>query len=353
MLRIMYEKQEATVTAGGSSRKFALERGVKQGDPISALLFIAVMEAVFRVLKAKWGQLNNRRSGSYYGLVIDDPLDPLTNLRFADDILLVAASRGDIKKMIADLSNEASKYGLKVHMGKTKVLTNTALPRPTSIKCADNLVGVLAPEESERYLGRKLSISDYHTTEMKNRLASGWAAFFKFKVPLCNRKLCFKDRIKLFDSVVTPCVLYGCGAWTLTVADEQKLTTTRRRMIRWMVCTPRDSEESWVEYIRRATHICEQLVEKHGSCNWVRLQKTRKWKLAGKTASCIDGRWATRLLTWKPWFRTCARRRVGRPLKRWDDDIVALAGGDWPEVARDRLLWDALKEGYILQLGRT
>eukprot|EP00973_Karenia_brevis_P048701 6757970-Karenia_brevis.AAC.1 len=41
LLKILYDHQTATVMAGVESRAFPLERGVKQGDPISALLFIA------------------------------------------------------------------------------------------------------------------------------------------------------------------------------------------------------------------------------------------------------------------------------------------------------------------------
>ena len=81
---------------------FALERGVTQGDPISALLFICGMEAMFRTL-LRWSRLKRRKKRRYYGLVVDDPQDPLTNLRFADDVLLVASSSTDIAKMVADL----------------------------------------------------------------------------------------------------------------------------------------------------------------------------------------------------------------------------------------------------------
>ena len=56
--------------------------------------------------------------------IIDDVGEPLTNLRFADDIRLYASSRPDVKKMLAHVREEAAKYGLKMHMGKTKVLFN-------------------------------------------------------------------------------------------------------------------------------------------------------------------------------------------------------------------------------------
>ena len=100
LLKVLYNGQTATVMAGCRSRKFSLQRGVKQGDPISALLFIAVMEAVFGRLKSKWQGLNAARKWQYYGFVIDDPSEPLTNLRFADDVLMFSRSRADMVKMI-------------------------------------------------------------------------------------------------------------------------------------------------------------------------------------------------------------------------------------------------------------
>ena len=47
LLRCLYSDQVAYVQAGAKSRTISLARGVKQGDPISSLLFIAVMQACF------------------------------------------------------------------------------------------------------------------------------------------------------------------------------------------------------------------------------------------------------------------------------------------------------------------
>ena len=42
IIKRLYDGQTAYVQAGAASRRFPLLRGVKQGDPVSALLFIAV-----------------------------------------------------------------------------------------------------------------------------------------------------------------------------------------------------------------------------------------------------------------------------------------------------------------------
>ena len=51
----------------------------------------------------------------------------------------------------------------KTAFSQTKILSNTA--EKSSVKVDENEVQILGPEESERYLGRKLALHDYHATE--------------------------------------------------------------------------------------------------------------------------------------------------------------------------------------------
>ena len=51
LLRHLYADQTACVHTGIKSRSFKISRGVKQGDPISSMLFTAVMQQCFGNLK--------------------------------------------------------------------------------------------------------------------------------------------------------------------------------------------------------------------------------------------------------------------------------------------------------------
>ena len=124
ILQNLYAKQSAHVRVETDSREFSLSRGVKQGDPLSSLLFISILETCMRRLTTKWKMLNSRRVKSFFGLQVKDGRS-LFNLRFADDLLLFATNRLDIGKMVQHLSTEALKFGLRLHLGKTKVLTNS------------------------------------------------------------------------------------------------------------------------------------------------------------------------------------------------------------------------------------
>ena len=54
VLQRLYDGQSAVVKCDVASREFRIERGTRQGDPISPILFNAVLEKVMRPLKEKW-----------------------------------------------------------------------------------------------------------------------------------------------------------------------------------------------------------------------------------------------------------------------------------------------------------
>ena len=51
-IKVLLNNQESCViNAGETSKYFKLERGTRQDDPISAYLFVIVLEVVFRIIK--------------------------------------------------------------------------------------------------------------------------------------------------------------------------------------------------------------------------------------------------------------------------------------------------------------
>ena len=54
----------------------------------------------------------------------DHDHDCLTNLRFADDVMLFATSKEQIRKMLCEFKKGTEKAGLRIHPDKTKILSN-------------------------------------------------------------------------------------------------------------------------------------------------------------------------------------------------------------------------------------
>ena len=109
--------------------------------------------------------------------------------------------------------------------------------------------------------------------------------------------------------------------------------------------------EDWVSWIVRATGVADAERVKAGIEDWSCAQRRRYWRWAGHVARRQDGRWSALLLTWLPCH---GQRNLGRPLKRWADDLDSffkrLAGlppGSWIDYAADRGSWTRLEDDFV------
>ena len=340
LLQGLYAGQAAKVTVDVPSREFSVLRGVKQGDPVSGLLFVSIMQDLFGDLQQKWFKLSQRRKNHPIGICLGAGHGrPLTDLHFADDVLLVAQSRTDIKKMLTHVTQEAQTYGLTLNFEKTEVLTWDHLRQNCrQLWLGENSVDILGQDAAEKYLGRKLALEDTYRVELENRISAAWAAFHTHKQELCCRHYRLKDRCRLFEATVTPTLLYGCAAWALTQQMERRLRTQRRRMLRYLFCLHRRSEETWVEYIQRSARECDQLAEEYGMKPWITEYPSRKWQFARRLARHDDERWSSLIISWLP--NNEVGRAPGRPRTGWAKDFEMFAGGSWLDMAKDKDLWN-------------
>ena len=259
------------------------------------------------------------------------------------------------------------------------------------------------------YLGRCLCFQNFMDVELDHRIGRGWAKFGVYKGELCDRRYSLVHRIRLFNAVVTPTILYGCGSWTLSVGARRRLRAAQRRMIRKMLGVRRgrravaeegepdgegegsssvggssssssttsvskgggqsgetdeeedgeDDEEqdvekqkeTWVEWMVRTAGLVDGALQRAKVPDWVEEQKRRKWRWAGHVARREDGRWSRRLMDWVP---TKGGRRIGRPAVRWEDDLNKFGraiGADWRMLAQDRGSWDAEEDHYVVFTG--
>ena len=121
-------------------------------------------------------------------------------------------------------------------------------------------------------------------------------------------------------------------------------------MLRLIAGIAQHADEDWVQYIIRPTHASEETAERFGAECWISGQRRAKLRFAGSTVRSDDGRWSQQLMHWRPELLDGSFRDVGRPLKRWKQDLCEYAGDGWREHAMDAALWAALEQGFVEQL---
>jgi len=121
--------------------------------------------------------------------------------------------------------------------------------------------------------------------------------------------------------------------------DERRLRVFENRVLRRVFGPKR--EEMTGEW--RKLHN-EELNDLYFSPSTVRVIKSRRMRWAGHVARMEEGRGVYRVLEGKPE----GKRPLGRPRRRWEDNIkmvlqeVGCEGVDWIELVQDRDRWRAL-----------
>ena len=112
LLRNLYAGQEATVkTRHGTTDWFQIGKGVCQGCILSPYLFNLYAEYIMRNSGLEEAQVGTKIAGRN-----------INNLRYADETILMAESKEELKSLLMKVKEESEKAGLKLHIQNTKIM---------------------------------------------------------------------------------------------------------------------------------------------------------------------------------------------------------------------------------------
>jgi hypothetical protein len=140
---------------GSATDFFRSERGLRQGSPLSPLLFLLVVEGLSRALAAE------KRSGSFPGIKISNTLH-VTHLLFVDDILVFSArTRGEDDNLNNTLKLFSKATEMIINEGKS-TLTTLCLSEMEKIRYKLHFpFEEKTIDEGLKYLGFTLKPNDY------------------------------------------------------------------------------------------------------------------------------------------------------------------------------------------------
>ena len=170
----------------------------------------------------------------------------INNLRYADDITLMAESEEEIKSLLRKVKEESEKVGLELNIQKTKIIasgpvTSWQIDGETVETVSNFILG-----------GSKITADGDCSHEIKRRLLLWRKVMTNLDSIFKSRDITLPTEVHLVHAMVFLVVMYGCECWTIKKAECQRIDALElwcwRRLLR-VPWTARRSNQSILKEI--------------------------------------------------------------------------------------------------------
>ena len=172
----------------------------------------------------------------------------INNLRYADDMTLMAESKEELKSLLMKVKEESETVGLKLNIQKMKIMasgpiTSWEIDGETVETVSDFIFG-----------GSKITADGDCSHEIKRRLLLGRKLMTNLDSisQLICRDITLPTKVHLVKAMIFPVVMYGYESWTIKKAEHQRIDAFElwcwRRLLR-VPWTARRSNQSILKEI--------------------------------------------------------------------------------------------------------
>uniref|UniRef100_W5NMT3 ribonuclease H n=1 Tax=Lepisosteus oculatus TaxID=7918 RepID=W5NMT3_LEPOC len=193
--------------AAGTSDTFPINVGIHQGPGLSPLLFIFCMDTVTKDIQTR---------------------HPWT-LLYADNVMLASETRHGLEQQVQEWKTRLERFRMKLNIKKTEYL-----------ECGDQTDGTIAAGGVQlnkvtkfKYQGLCVDSDCPTLQDPKTRVSAAWMKWRQVIGVLCDKKIPFHLKSKVYRSVVRPVDLHGTECWPTTKKHERALHTMEMKMLRW------------------------------------------------------------------------------------------------------------------------
>ncbi|KAK3544079.1 hypothetical protein QTP86_001145, partial [Hemibagrus guttatus] len=320
-VRSLYNWSRSLVRiASCKSDLFPVHVGLRQGCPLSPVLFIVFIDRI------------SRRSQELEGVWFGD--HRISSQIFADDVVLLASSGLDLQHALGHFAAECEAAGMRVSTSKSEAMV---LDRK-KVACTLQVGGEVLPQVEEfKYLKVLFTSEGRMDREIDRRIGAAAAVMRSmYRSVVVKKELSRKAKLSIYQSIYAPTLTYGHELWVMNERVRSRIQAAQMSLLR------RVAGRSLRDRVRSSVTREELGVEplllhiERGQLRWLgHLFRMPPGRLPGEV------------------FRACptGKRPRARPRTRWRDYVFRLAWErlgvppeELEEVAREREVCCELEE---------
>lgn len=294
-IQSLYVNSRAAVRIDGKlSSWFQVGNGVRQGCCLSPLLFVIYMDKIIKSARFS-GKVN----------IGDISVDCLA---YADDLVLMADSVGDLQLSINELNRACNEFQMKISAAKTKVM-HVGKVRMNVLCLLDDFS--LEQVSEFKYLGCVFSEDGKLDREFEERKRKGNAVTSQLRSHIFSKKeLSSNTKLTIHQSIFRPTIMYGSESWVDSGYLVHNLEVADMTVLRMIAGTNR--REQWENRISNIS-IRENL----GCLSVEEVARVNRLRWFGHVHQMDDLRLPKRILV----AEMPANRSRGRPRRRFIDSV--------------------------------
>ena len=133
----------------------------------------------------------------------------INNLRYAENITLIAESEQEWKSLLMKVKEESEKAGLKLNIQKAKIITSFSITSwQTDGETFETVTEFI-------FLDSKITVDGDCSHEIKRCLILGGKAMTNLNSVLKSRDIILPTKASIVKSMFFPVVMYRCESWTI------------------------------------------------------------------------------------------------------------------------------------------
>ena len=204
-----------------------------------------------------------------------------------------------MQKKTDKLAETSQRIGLNISKTKTQVMRlNCKNTEPIKFQNGDTI----KETKDFTHLGAVVSTEEGFDKDMDSRLGKAKTAFRKLKRIWGSKQYNRKTKIRLFNTLVKPVLLYGSETWKTNAQDNRKLDSFQYQ------CLKRSLGIFWPYIVS-----IDELNERTGCTRMSVEVKRRRWRFLGHVLRMPGEHHCVTALTWT----TMGKWKVGRPKTTW------------------------------------
>ena len=172
----------------------------------------------------------------------------INNLRYTDDISLVAESEEELKSLLMKVKEDSEKAGLKLSIQKTKIMASgPIISWQIDGETMETVTDFI-------FLGSRITVDSDCSHEIKWYLLLGRKAMTNLDSVLKSRDIALLTKVHIVKAMVFPVAMHGYDSWTIKKAEYWRIDAFElcwRRLLR-LPWTAKRSNQSILKEISPA-----------------------------------------------------------------------------------------------------